>query len=455
MAKPRRGNIINRRHLAREQREQLQNNWVLLGSLSVVAVVLILVVAALIIDQVVTPNQPVATVNGVEISTREFQARVRFERNNLVSQYLNMLDLANQFGADPNSQAFFTSQLNQLALALEPESIGRDVLNGLVEEELIRQEAERRGISVSPEEVQAGVDEFFGYFGGAQAPTPTVPPTAAPTSTLSPLQMTLTAPTATPTLSVTSPLTDTGVLTDTAEITDTETLGEPTPEIEITDTEPFTPTATPTAFTEDAYQGTAEAYFGFIDARLSFTEDDLYRMIEAQLLREKMSEVITTDLSEEQDQVWARHILLPDEAAAQEVIERLDDGEDFYLLALELSQDDSNSGSGGDLGWFSSGAMVSEFEKVAFQMEVGDISEPVITQFGAHVIQVLGHEIRTLNPTDYSNLINSTFQDWATGQRLQADVVIEDYWAERVPTSPSIPPNAQLGPPPGAQPIIP
>ena len=458
MAKPRRSQIINRRHLARDQREQIQTNWVLWSSIIIVALVVILVSSALIFDQFVTPIQPIATVNGVEISIREFQARVSFERNNLVSQYVSMVDLANQFGADPNSQAFFQSQLNQLELALDPESMGRQVLNTLVEEELIRQEAETRCISVSAAEVQAGIDEFFGYFGGGQRPTASTEPTAEPTSTLSPMQMTLTAPTATPTLSVTVPLTDTGVISDTAVVSDTTEVEEatPTPEIEISDTVPLTPTATPTPFTEDAYAATAEAYYDFTDARLGFTDQDLYRLVEAQLLREMMSDLITIEVSEEQEQVWARHILVADEAAGIEVLERIEDGEDFYLLAVELSSDESNAHAGGDLGWFSSGAMVAEFEKVAFQLEIGEVSEPVVTQFGVHIIQQLGKEVRTLTPIEYDNLLNSTFQDWITSKRLQADVVVEDYWTDRTPTSPSIPPNVGLAPQaPGLDQIIP
>ncbi|PKR78268.1 foldase [Halalkalibacillus sediminis] len=88
-----------------------------------------------------------------------------------------------------------------------------------------------------------------------------------------------------------------------------------------------------------------------------------------------------------QTEVKARHILVEDEATAQEVIEQLDSGEDFETLAQEYSSDGSAQ-EGGDLGYFSTGDMVPEFENAAYDLEVGEVSEPVESQFGWHVIKV-------------------------------------------------------------------
>ncbi|MCM3596108.1 peptidylprolyl isomerase [Metabacillus idriensis] len=89
----------------------------------------------------------------------------------------------------------------------------------------------------------------------------------------------------------------------------------------------------------------------------------------------------------EPEQVKASHILVEDEAKAKEVKEKLDGGADFTELAKEYSTDTSNSEDGGDLGYFAKGEMVAEFEEVAFAMKEGEISDPVKTEFGYHIIK--------------------------------------------------------------------
>ncbi|PNG25385.1 peptidylprolyl isomerase [Methylocella silvestris] len=87
-------------------------------------------------------------------------------------------------------------------------------------------------------------------------------------------------------------------------------------------------------------------------------------------------------------EVHARHILVATDADAQAALKRLKAGEDFAKVAKEVSKD--TSADGGDLGWFTKDKMVPEFAEAAFKLEPGQLSEPVKSPFGWHIILVEG-----------------------------------------------------------------
>ncbi len=88
------------------------------------------------------------------------------------------------------------------------------------------------------------------------------------------------------------------------------------------------------------------------------------------------------------DKIRCAHILVEKQSQALQVLERLKKGEDFGKIALEVSQCPSRKRSG-DLGWFGHGVMVKEFERDAFALQKGQISEPVKSKFGYHIIKRL------------------------------------------------------------------
>ena len=90
----------------------------------------------------------------------------------------------------------------------------------------------------------------------------------------------------------------------------------------------------------------------------------------------------------EQEEVKASHILVEDEALAKELKTKIDDGGDFAELAKENSTDPGSKDNGGELGFFGKGQMVPEFEAAAFSMEVGEVSKPVQTSNGFHIIKL-------------------------------------------------------------------
>jgi len=89
-----------------------------------------------------------------------------------------------------------------------------------------------------------------------------------------------------------------------------------------------------------------------------------------------------------EEEVKARHILVESQDKAKEIAEKIAHGADFAEMAKQFSKDPGTKDEGGSLGYFSRGQMVPQFEEAAFKLETGDVSEPVQTQFGWHLIQV-------------------------------------------------------------------
>ena len=89
-----------------------------------------------------------------------------------------------------------------------------------------------------------------------------------------------------------------------------------------------------------------------------------------------------------EEEVSARHILVESEDKAKELKEKLKAGGDFVALAKENSKDPGSKEDGGNLGFFGHGQMVPQFEEVVFKLAKGDVSDPVKTQFGWHLIKI-------------------------------------------------------------------
>jgi peptidyl-prolyl cis-trans isomerase C len=131
-----------------------------------------------------------------------------------------------------------------------------------------------------------------------------------------------------------------------------------------------------------------------------------------------------------EQEIHVRHILVATEAEAKEVAERLKKGEDFIALAKEKSKD--SGAEGGDLGFFTRGQMLKPFEDAAFALEVGQISEPVQTQFGWHIIKVEEKRDQALPTFEQvkdaivSQLVQQKAQQVVTGLRDGAQIEIVD-----------------------------
>ncbi|MBN1992528.1 MAG: peptidyl-prolyl cis-trans isomerase [Anaerolineae bacterium] len=157
--------------------------------------------------------------------------------------------------------------------------------------------------------------------------------------------------------------------------------------------------------------------------------------MEMMIFREKLQEAIGSEVPKLAEQAHARHILVETEEEAQAVINRLQAGEDFADLAGELSQDPGSAMSGGDLGFVPRGRFVSPIDEAIFTLPIGEISEPIETQFGWHVLEVLARETRELSPADYRLSQQLAYSEWLS--ELRANATIEDFWTtDKAPADP-------------------
>ena len=395
---------VKKKKLTRKQRSRLERERRMERSLLIgVAVVSVLVVGVLVygfvVENVVKAREPVAIVGDAPIRTADFQSRVRFSRMQIQSelQFWRQQQLALD-PTDSDSQTYLEyiqSNIRELEGQLSVVnalSIGEQALDQLIEEELVRQEAERRGISVAPEELQEEIEQFFGYDRNPATPTPG--------------------------------LVDTSALTSTDVIT-----AEPT----------STPLPTPTPMTEEAFRQRYSAYMTESLKPLGISEQQYRSWVEASLLTERVREQMIAEVPDTVDQVKLFYLSVDDEERANDVVARLDAGEDFQALVDELEADEEVSAYGTELDWYPVDLLEryldADLAELALDLEVGEHSQPVPGQDGTRysVIEVVGHEVRELDDGQRETLGEDAFQDWLDAQQV---LVERRAYQDRVPTDP-------------------
>ena len=355
-----------------EREERLQS--LAIRVIGAIILVLVLVVGiAFAVEQLLIPNQAVAVVNGEQITVREFRDEYNLERNRLLLQ-LSQLESSGIDLQQLAQQEPYRTWISEVNVA---DQLGLRVINDMVDDRLIAQEAARRDITLDESTVQREVESFFGY-DPAQAALIGAEPTATPEPTITPTPLVSPTPTSVPTATPTPSEAD-----EPAE--DTEPTVTPQPTV-------VEPTLSATEVREN-FESSQENYRGYLTIN-GIPEQN----IDAMFQRMALEKLLADDLhSDEQGLLYAdaRHILLEDEATALAALEALQFGESFADVARAISIDSGSGARGGELGETFVGNYVRGFREAVELADIGDLVGPVETEFGFHILQVRSKDWRS------------------------------------------------------------
>ena len=360
---------------SRAEREAQLQKWVIRGVGAVVAILVLLVAIAFAFEQIIIPNQLVATVHGEGITVQEFRQQYLLERNRLLLQ-LNQIQNAGWDIQQLQQQEPYATWINEVNV---PDQLGLRVVNDLVDDRLLAHEAASRNLNVDDETLRQAVERYFGFDPTEVAligvePTATPEPTITPTPFVSPTPSPTPPPTATP---------------------------EPEEEIEATD-EDADPTVTPqptvvepTLTADEVRQNFVETerdYRAYFD-RSGVAAETLDALFERNALETLLADALVPD-DAHLLYADARHILVDDEDIALSAVSALRAGESFAALARAISVDPGSAARGGELGEAYVGNYVLEFRRAIEDAAIGTIVGPVQSEFGYHVLQVRSKELR-------------------------------------------------------------
>jgi len=170
--------------------------------------------------------------------------------------------------------------------------------------------------------------------------------------------------------------------------------------------------------------GGVEHYLSWLQKNF-YTEATFKQALAIEMYATEMIEVILSKVPKIELQAHARHILVATQEEAEGIQQQLTTGADFGELAALYSLDLSTKPAGGDLGWFATGALTApSVEEVIFQLQPGDTSAIVASEFGYHIVQLIALEERELS---YETLLarqEQAIENWLTEQLDQAEIEV-------------------------------
>lgn len=421
--------------LARRQRERNRQVRIAVGL--IVGLLVLVAIMAVVMEGVVRPAQAVARIGDTEITLRDWQERVRFQRAQFI---IALEDQLEAFGGDVGLVQQFNQQ--QMSLLLQPELLGELILEQMVDEQIVREQAAVRGLTVTDEELQQRLEESFSYYGGeSPTPFPTPTQTVEPTPSLTPLP--------------------TSVITD--EVAAPTSMPTATPGPTVT---PF-PTATPVS--EQAFQDEYDTIIRrFRD--MGAAEDTYREVLRAQMYREKLAEALAeeTQMSREAEHasLYVLSFASAEEAAQAEEAITETSFLDVWNRIRSLPDDDEVAlpGQATELLWQTDTSIVQrygvEIAEAAFSLELNEPSdivevEPGIDQLTGleqdpvfYVIMVSGREVRDLPDSTLENQRFQLVTELVGTRRELGDAEVFETWRGHAPTQPVLDPLFRQQPTP-------
>ncbi|MCS7087391.1 MAG: hypothetical protein NZL91_01645 [Thermoflexales bacterium] len=380
----------------RYEREQQLRRWVIIGSAATAVLVALLIAAAVLQIVVFEPQRVVVTVEGEPIRVQQLHTRMRYTQFQVLNRYQQLSAEAQQLTTGGNSDAttsfmvqFYQQQLQRLQGEATAESIANTALNALIEEALIRREAERRGVVITSEEVQETLERDFGFFRKTLTPFPTATPLPTPTPN------------------------NTAVLTATAT--------------------PFptaTPRAQPTSISEaefnQLYQRTLQGY-----AAIGIGEAELRELVRNSLYRQRLQALFASETPTRALHFRFNYVRFNQLADAERAVQRLANGEiTFSALISETNAitQPAPIGTGVELGeWISIQNVERQYSlEILAALQNAELGKPtgVITSAGSfYVLLPLGREERPLSAFDLQTEQRRRFEDWLDEARGDANRV--------------------------------
>lgn len=435
--------IQTRRQIAYSRHEREQLRLIYLGLGIVAGLIALVFIYGFVQTYYIEPNSAVATVNGTDIIVRDYRDRVRYERFLLEEQYNRIVQQRQELVDQGNEQfvQFYDQLANQV---LQQRSVvDQQTLDLMLDDRLLEAQAAAHDVTVSENEITEEINRFLASrIGGLTeaAASETVESRAAASATAE-------VWTPTPTWTPQPTLTTTADITPTATPADTPTPG---------------PTPTLNVIAAGELSSQYNVWLNTLQENADIEASQYRNFVRLDILRDKMRQVIGEEAPRMAEQAHARHILIstafdppldedgepielsPEEQAeaeeqleaeakqtADELVERLKNGADFAELAEQFSDDPGSRLEGGDLGFVTQGTFVAPVDEAVFGLPIGEISEPIQSQFGWHIIEVLERAERELSAADYTQAQRDYYNDWLT--ELRADAEVEDYWTPDIP----------------------
>jgi hypothetical protein len=407
---------MTRKYRSRVEEEERQLRLIRIGAAVVLGIVILVLLAGLFKTQVADPaatrsaekaleSTPAVTVNGTVISIADWQSRVRFERQLRINQIaqlnqqMNLFDASTELGQQFRDQS--QAQIQEITNLLDAgDGIAADVLDQMVEEELIRQEADRRGIVVTPEELQSYIEvNLFSYpYPPTPEPVPTLPPpTVSPTETVTPV---------------------------------------PTP----------TPTTPPTPRSREDFEADYNTYIDQVAAVTGMSEDQFRSLITGEIYATKLFQAYRQEVEPDDQQVKGRYIYTDDTATAESLAARLLAGETFEELAAEVEADDAEEPAArvASFDWSPVESLTQRFgaDYAAAVLDTAPgetVTDTFVSPTGqVYLIYVEGNEIRELPDYLIEQRQVELIQAWLDEQKLGEGIVYGD-WRPYIPREPSLP----------------